>query len=169
MAARAAPVPLENDPRNPCVGCGPEHPAGLRLSFQREGDAVTTALAATERVIGWPGRLHSGILYLAMLETANWTLYGLRGRVGIPTRTSALEAKRWVATGETLTLAGRLTASDARAARARVEARDASGALVASLERDFDLPDRATFLARMGYDAVPPGLEDALPEEPHIS
>jgi hypothetical protein len=99
-----------------------------------------------------------------MLETANWTLYGLRGRVGLPVRTSALDARRWVATGETLSLIGRLTPSKETAARARVKANDEQGSLVAVLERDYDLPGRATFLKRMGYGTVPPGLEDALPE-----
>ena len=164
MTVAPDPVTLENDPRNACVGCGPEHPTGLRLAFRRKGDAVSTTLAATARHEGWPGRLHSGILYLAMLETANWTLYGLRGRVGLPVRTGALEAKRWVATGETLTLTGRLTPLGEASARARVEATDAQGAPVAALEREFDLPDRATFLKRMGYDTLPPGLEDLIPQ-----
>lgn len=152
-------TPLENDPRNPCVGCGPENPVGLRLAFRRLGDRVETRLAATEVHQGWPGRLHSGILYLAMLETANWTLYGLTGRVGLPTRTSALGAQRWVRVGETLTLAGRRDADGV----VRVEATDADGRPVATLERAYDLVDRATFLRRMGYDEVPAGLEEALP------
>ncbi|HWG90937.1 MAG TPA: hypothetical protein VNZ52_08845 [Candidatus Thermoplasmatota archaeon] len=164
MAPAPAPVALENDPRNACVGCGPEHPTGLRLAFRREGDTVATTLEATGRHEGWPGRLHSGILYLAMLETANWTLYGLRERVGLPVRTSALEAKRWVATGETLTLTGRLTPLGDGGARAQVEATDGTGNQVAVLEREYALPDRATFLRRMGYDALPPGLEGLLPE-----
>lgn len=99
-----------------------------------------------------------------MLETANWTLYGLLGRVGLPVRTSALDTKRWVATGETLTLTGRLVPSEATAARARIEATDAQGGLVAVLERDYDLPNRASFLERMGYKTVPLGLEDVMPE-----
>lgn len=155
--------PLENDPANPCVGCGPLHPHGLRLAFAQEGDAVRTSLDATADRQGWPGRLHSGLLYLAMLETANWTLFGLRGRVGLPTRTGALEAARWVAVGERLTLRGRLARDTPDAALVRVEATDEQGRHVASLERAYDLPDRKTFLARMGYAEVPPGLEEALP------
>lgn len=151
---------LENDPQNPCVGCGPEHPAGLRLAFERRGEVVGTTLRAEDRHQGWPGRLHSGILYLAMLETANWTVYGTTGRVGLPTRTSALGLQRWVRTGETLTLTGRRDAANV----VRVEAADGAGALVATLERAYDLVDRATFLKRMGYDEVPAGLEEALPE-----
>ncbi|MEA3199577.1 MAG: uncharacterized protein QOE90_1005 [Thermoplasmata archaeon] len=163
VEALLAPRILENDPANPCVGCGPEHPHGLRLVFAREGAEVTSSLDATRERQGWPDRLHSGLLYLALLETANWTLYGLRGRVGIPVRTSALDAQRWIAVGERLTLHGRLARDEPQSVTVAVEARDASGARVASLERAYDLPDRATFLKRMGYDRAPPGLEDALP------
>jgi hypothetical protein len=159
MAAPSATVPLENHPGNPCIGCGPEHPTGLRLAFRREGDAVTTTFAASGRYQGFPGRLHSGILYLALLETANWTVYGLQGRVGIPVRTTALEAKRWVATGEALTLAGRVVPADGETVRVRIEAMDAQSAVVASLERDYDILDRATFLVRMGYKTMPPAFE----------
>lgn len=154
-------VLLENDPRNPCVGCGPEHPTGLRLAFRRRGDRVETTLLATDLHQGWPGRLHSGILYLAMLETANWTIYGLLGRVGLPTRTSALGLTRWVRVGETLTLTGRKEGEGL----VRVEATDEAGTSLATLERTYELVDRATFLRRMGYDEVPAGLEEALPEK----
>lgn len=164
MSSPPEPVPLENDSRNPCVGCGPEHPSGLHLAFTRQGDRVSTALVASERHQGWPGRLHSGILYLALLETSNWTLFGFQNRVGIPTRTSALGTKRWVAVGETLILSGRLTAPAGTTAQVRVEALDGKGQTVATLERDYDLPDRSTFLKRMGYSTCPPGLEEALPE-----
>jgi hypothetical protein len=155
---------LDNDPANPCIGCGPEHPHGLRLLFAQEGAEVTTTLDATRERQGWPGRLHSGLLYLAMLEAANWTLYGLRGRVGLPVRTGALDAARWVAVGERLTLRGRLTRDAPDAAAVLVEARDERGTRVASLERAYDLPGRAAFLARMGYDEAPPGLEGAFGE-----
>jgi len=164
MASPPGPVALENDPRNPCIGCGPEHPTGLRLAFRREGDIVTTSFAASGRFQGWPERLHSGILYLAMLETANWTVYGLRGRVGVPVRTGPLDAKRWIATGETLVLRGRLTSSDVASAQAKIEAGDEQGAVVAMLERDYELLGRDAFLKRMGYEAVPSALADALPE-----
>ncbi len=164
MASPPASIALENDPRNPCVGCGPEHPSGPRLVFRREGDVVSTVFSATGRFQGYPERLHSGILYLALLETANWTVYGLRGRVGIPVRTSALDAKRWVATGEALNLVGKLVASDETTPRVRVEATDAQGTVVASLERDYELPDRAAFLTRMGYKSMPPAFEKDFPE-----
>lgn len=152
---------LENDAANPCFGCGPRNPLGLRLAFERDGERVRSSLRVTDAMQGWPRRLHSGLLYLAMIETANWTLYGALGRIGLPVRTSALDARRWVAVGETLALTG---AWDAAAKTARIEAHDAGGSLVARLEREYALPTRAEFRARMGEDALPPELEELVPE-----
>ena len=88
MAEEESGVALENDGTNPCFGCGPDNPRGLRLSFRRMGDRVETSLLTQVTMEGWPGLLHSGILYTAMLETANWTVYGVTGRVGVPVRTA---------------------------------------------------------------------------------
>lgn len=109
-------------------------------------------------------RLHSGILYLAMLETANWTVFGLLHRVGLPKRTGPLETRRWVKAGDTVGISGRLVPATDAAARVRVEATDGTGTLVGILERDYELPGRQAFLEQMGYTELPPGLEDALPE-----
>jgi hypothetical protein len=164
MVGNQAPVPIDNDSRNPCVGCGPENPIGLRLAFVQDGDSVATTLRVAPNHQGWPGRLHSGILYLAMLETTNWTVYAARGRVGLPSRTGALQSRRWVAIGEELRLVGRSTESSSTTLKITVTARDKSGADVASLDRDYLFPSRAEFLAKMGYKEIPPELDPLLPE-----
>lgn len=153
---------LPNDPRNPCIGCGPDNPIGLRLAFAREGSRVTTTLVVRPEFQGWPGRLHSGVLYTALLETANWTVYGTRGRVGLPTRTSALDARRWIAVGEALRLTGRAIESTGSPLKVAVVATDARGEAVATLEREYDLPSRSEFLQRMGYPDPPPELDGLL-------
>src|SRR3989475_2259666 len=109
MANEESDVALENDGTNPCFGCGPGNPRGLQLSFHRVGDRVETSFLADVTMEGWPGRLHSGILYTAMLETANWTVFGVSGRIGIPVRTSALSLQRWVPTGTRLRIAGQVS------------------------------------------------------------
>lgn len=152
---------LDNDPTNPCFGCGPGNPLGLRLAFEKEGPRIVSRLRVTDAMQGWPRRLHSGLLYLAMIETANWTVYGALGRIGLPVRTSALDAKRWVAVAETVTLSGTW---DAAAKSARIEAHDEKGALVAKLEREYALPTRAEFRERMGADSLPPEFEGLIPE-----
>ena len=154
-------VRVENDAANPCFGCGPQNPIGLRLAFESDGMGARARMRVTPHMIGWPNRLHSGLLYLALAETANWSVYAALGRVGLPVRTSALDAKRFVKVGEILALAGTW---DPTARVARCEARDARGELVATLERAYELPTRAELRRRMGEDALPPEFEALVPE-----
>lgn len=157
--------PLETDPENACFGCGPANPVGLKLTFERQADTVVSTFVPTDTMEGWPGRLHSGILYTAMVEVANWTVHGLLDRLGFPIHTSALDLRRWVGTGEELELAGELVEpAHGGEAAVRVTAEDAAGETVARLEREFELPNREAFLERTGYDEVPAVLDDDLEE-----
>lgn len=124
---------------------------------------MVSDLVADETLEGWPDRLHSGVLYLAMLEVANWTVYGLRGRVGVPVETSALTLARWIPTGTRLRLVGVELPSYEGDLDVRVEAR-VGGEAVASLRRSYALADRTEFKERMGYDRLPDVLEEVVPE-----
>lgn len=159
--------PLESDPQNTCFGCGPDNPVGLQLTFERDGDTVVSTFVPTDTMEGWPGRLHSGILYTAMVEVANWTVHGLLDRLGFPADTSALDLRRWVGTGEQLELVGELVDPEhGGEAAVRVTARDDSGEIVAQLVREFELPSREAFLTKTGYDEVPTVLEADLEQAP---
>ena len=155
---------LENDEANPCFGCGPRNPRGLRLSFRRVGDHVETSFLADVTMEGWPGRLHSGILYTAMLETANWTVFGVTGRIGIPVRTSALSLQRWVPSGTRLRIAGRAKSTGPSNLTMALEAFPSDGQSIATLERDFVLPNRQELLDRMGYEGIPALFAGLVPE-----
>ena len=152
---------LENDPVNPCIGCGPNNPRGLRLEFRRDGKRVETELTAHETLEGWPERLHSGVLYLAMLDAANWTVYGLHDRVGLPVQTSALTLQRWVPTGTRLRLVG-VEKSQTGDLVIQVEAHDEEGP-VARLDRSYVLTNRAGFEQRLGYKTLPKVLHEVVP------
>ncbi len=157
-------VALENDGTNPCFGCGPGNAKGLRLSFRRMGDRVETSLLTLVTMEGWPGRLHSGILYTAMLETANWTVYGITGRIGVPVRTSALSSQRWVPTGMRLRIAGRAMHQGLNSLTVAVEAASSDRQPVATLDRDFVLPNRRELLERMGYEQIPEAFAGLISE-----
>ncbi len=154
---------LENDPVNPCIGSGPNNPRGLRLEFRRDGKRVETELFADETLEGWPERLHSGVLYLAMLDVANWTVYGLHDRVGLPVQTSALTLLRWVPTGTRLRLVG-IENSETTDLTIQVEAQDEHGP-VARLDRSYVLASRAEFERRLGYKRLPEVLREVVPDE----
>ena len=164
MAVEEPGVALENDDRNPCFGCGPGNPRGLRLSFRRVGDHVETRFPTDVTMEGWPGRLHSGILYTAMLETANWTVFGIASRIGVPVRTSALNLQRWVPTGMRLHIAGRAKSTGPKRLAVAVEAFSSDGQRLATLDRDFILPNRREFLIKMGYEEIPEAFPGLIPE-----
>lgn len=157
------PDSLENDPHNACVGCGPANPRGLQLAFERSDEGARSTFTPQAWMEGWPGTTHTAFLYMALIETMNWTVYARRDRAGLPTRTGALEMRRRVATGETLTLVGRALRDAPDALHAQADALDASGTLVARLEREYDFPDREGFARRMGYATLPATVADVLP------
>lgn len=156
-------TPLDNVPTNRCIGCGPANPEGLQLAFRKLKGRVRSELKARDTYEGWPDRLHSGVLYIAMVETANWTVYGLEGRIGLPVHTTRLRTNRWVATGEELTLEGTIQPFSEHDLSIEVRAQDEAGDRVAALERDYQLIDEEDFLEAMGYEELPAELEGMLP------
>lgn len=56
------PINEINDHYNMCFGCGSNNPIGLKLSFQRDGDAVRAEFVPGEVHQGVPGYVHGGII-----------------------------------------------------------------------------------------------------------
>ncbi len=69
-------------PDQPCFGCSPEHPAGFRLSFTREGDAIVTHFVPSERYQGPPTIMHGGLVFTLADELGAWAIIGLLGKFG---------------------------------------------------------------------------------------
>ena len=67
-------------PGQPCFGCGPDHPIGFRLAFEREGDAVVTRFTPGERYQGPPGVMHGGLVMTLVDELAAWVPIALKGK-----------------------------------------------------------------------------------------
>lgn len=154
-------MPLENVASNPCIGCGPANPLGLRLQFEAASEGASTRFVVEPRFQGFPGRLHSAVLYMALLETMNWSLYARTGRMGLPSRTGALVMTRRVSVGDAVVVEGRVVEAREGFARAVAEARTPAGDPVGALERDYRMVDEDEFLRVMGYDALPEGYEGA--------
>ena len=156
-------LPLETSADNPCFGCGPTNASGLRLKFRRTGSEVRAEFTPSPSHQGWPGRLHTGILYTVLIETANWTLFAVLGRLGIPGRTTTLQTARWVGVNERLESSGRVVSNDDRFATVETKATSSDGALVGSLDRVYELADRETMLKKLGFDSVPAELRNIPP------
>ncbi|HYA71142.1 MAG TPA: hypothetical protein VEH28_07240 [Thermoplasmata archaeon] len=81
-------VGLENPEESPCFGCGPQHPRGLRLRFERVDGADGTPEVLTRFVpkpdeIGWPGLFHHGLHFLVLNEVAYWAALTLTGKIWV--------------------------------------------------------------------------------------
>jgi len=69
-------------PGQPCFGCGPDHPIGFRLAFEREGDDVVTRFVPDDRYQGPPGIMHGGLVATLADEIAAWAVIALLGKFG---------------------------------------------------------------------------------------
>lgn len=83
----------------PCFGCAPAHPIGLRLRFARDGDSVVTRFVPEEQWQGPPGIMHGGLVMAAADELAAWTIIGQKGRLGF-TASASTRLKRPLYIGE---------------------------------------------------------------------
>ena len=77
-------------PGQPCFGCSPDHPTGLRLRFERDGDEIVTRFVPEDRHQGPVGIMHGGLVSTLADEVAAWAIIGLRGKFGF---TAAFDAK----------------------------------------------------------------------------
>jgi uncharacterized protein (TIGR00369 family) len=69
-------------PQQPCFGCGPDHPIGFRLSFEKQNDEVITHFTPDDRYQGPPGIMHGGLVMTLADEVAAWAIIALLGKFG---------------------------------------------------------------------------------------
>ena len=101
-------IELENDPDNPCFGCGPNNPVGLHLHFFKKGNEVFAEKTFGKGYDCWPGQLHGGIIFGILECTLQWTFYAETGHVG-PTRKFTFDPSGQVFIGKPVKLVGRIT------------------------------------------------------------
>ncbi len=104
-------TPLDPDTfgqEQPCFGCSPNHPIGLKLRFERLGEDVITRWTPSEKYQGPPGILHGGLVTTVADELAAWTIVALKGRMGF-TASMQTRLRRPVRIGHEVTGVGRIT------------------------------------------------------------
>lgn len=141
MTERVALDPLTFGVEQPCFGCRPDHPTGLRLRFFREGDVVVTSIVPGDLQQGPPGVMHGGLVTAVADELAAWTVIGLRERFGF---TAAIEArlKRPARVGIELRGTGRIASDTSRLVKVDV-ALEQEGDVVFTGLFTFALLDRS--------------------------
>ena len=139
QALRARPMAaLENPPESPCFGCGPRHPRGLHLSFERNTTAdsveeITCDYAAKPDEIGWPGLMHIGLLFMTLMETSYWAALTLGGRVHTVSGPVAFEPLRLPRVGRSFRSAARIVGRGEEGLRIECVAADAAGKRYATM------------------------------------
>ena len=134
MSAPGGPTPI---PRAfgfaTCFACGPDNARGLRLVFERDGDAVVTTYTADAALGGYGTILHGGLTSTLLDEAMAWAVYGLLDKLPLTTELR-VRFLGPIHTGQPLRIVGRIVSSDARGADARAELRNAAGDLCADAE-----------------------------------
>jgi acyl-coenzyme A thioesterase PaaI-like protein len=158
----ASPLPFPQDGHllgagQPCYGCSPDHPTGMRLTFAREGDAIVTTFTPGEGHQGPPGIMHGGLVTTLADEIADWTLLGLRERMGF---TGAIDAKllQAVRVGAPVRGRGRIASATARVTKIGVELSQ-GGAACFKGEFTFVLLDRNGVERLLGGKPLPEAWE----------
>ncbi|MBI2893880.1 MAG: PaaI family thioesterase [Deltaproteobacteria bacterium] len=128
-------------PRNHCFGCSPDHPIGLHLTFDRDGDDVVTRFVPSERHQGAPGIMHGGLVATVADELAAWVIVALLGKFGF-TASFSSRLLRPVRIGTELVGRGRLVRDRRRIVDVAVELSQA-GEPAYSGEFRFALLDQA--------------------------
>jgi len=159
-------VALENPPENPCFGCGPLHPRGLRLQFDRATAAdgveeVRTSFVPKSDEIGWPGIFHTGLHFAVLYEVSYWTALTLGGRLMVSTGPGTYEHRRLPRVGRPHRAVARLGPEAPEGRTVVASSATADGKPCGSL-RSFWRPVTREEIARAGLD-LPSYLTEEIP------
>ena len=114
-----------------CFGCGPGHPCGLRLTYERAGERIRARFAFRPEHEGPPGRAHGGLVALALDDAMSMPLhssgtFAVTARLELDLRAAApigppLVVEAWVDAheGRRYDLRGELREDDRMLASAR--------------------------------------------------
>ena len=127
-------------PNQPCFGCAPDHPFGLRLKFTDEGEEVVTRFTPEGHHQGAPGVMHGGLVFTLADELAAWVVIARLGKFGFTTHFSG-KLQRPARPGLELTGRARMTASTTRTASVDAEVQQGEERIFAASFK-FVLPDR---------------------------
>jgi acyl-coenzyme A thioesterase PaaI-like protein len=119
-----------------CFGCSPSNPAGLRLTFRRRDDAVTTRYAIPDRFHGAPGIAHGGIVATLLDEVSCAAVFFLQDRF-VVTGELTVRYERPCPVETPLDVRGRVTNGHPRYAVVEAEVRQGDVVLARSSGKFF--------------------------------
>jgi len=138
--------PTDNTARDPdisrlrekskaCYVCGSENPAGLKITFDPEGDNGSIARYTARREHeGWGSILHGGLTFTLMDEALGWALY-FHGLSGVTARVEA-RFRQPIPVGSAVVVRAWMTGRRGRIINARAEVRSDSPESILLAEAD---------------------------------
>ena len=139
---------LENPPDNPCFGCGPRHPRGLHITFEKTAGTdgvpeLRTLFTPQADEVGWPGIFHTGLHFTVLCEVSYWTALTLGGRLMVSTGPGTYSHRRLPRVGRAHFARARLgpVVGTTRTVRASTETWE--GKLCGTLETSWRLIERS--------------------------
>ncbi|MCA1813064.1 MAG: hypothetical protein LC624_03815, partial [Halobacteriales archaeon] len=150
-----------HDPENPCFGCGPRNPHGLRMRFFDDGEVVRSELTLGDDYCGWPGTVITNIIALALDEGLTWASWARFGRLATDDDSARVEHTGRIKTGAPFVIEARVLREEA--GRKHMEGRavqdGATRAVMRATYRAVEAPDAERILKRPG---LPPSLREDL-------
>ena len=116
-----------------CFGCSPTNPHGLQLRFRRVEQGCATRCAIPDKLCGFDGLVHGGIIATLLDEAAAWALIAHLGRLGL-TREMTTRYFKPVPTNTDIVVEGRILSHDTHNAVIRSSIHAADGTLLAEAE-----------------------------------
>ncbi len=156
---------LENPPENPCFGCGPRHPRGLRLRFEsvagRDGaPEVRVEFSPKPDEIGWPTLFHHGLHFTVLYESSYWAALTLGGKLWVSVGPLTYTADRLPRVGRRYEARARITMTSPDRLTVRAASSSLDGRPCGSLESTWR-PARRAVVERAGIP-LPDYLESEL-------
>lgn len=154
---------IPNDPTNPCFGCGPLNPVGLRLRFFRDGESVVSTKVFDRNYSGWPGVVSPSICNQVLVCTGLWTQFAATGQIGTVVRKTEDFGRLFLRVGVRTDIVGRVLRRGHGLVTIRVELRQ--GKVVKAWRETVRRPYASLAEFRKGARGVRliPALRQVLP------
>ena len=119
-----------------CFGCSPKNPYGLQLRFRRAAQGCVARCVVPDRLCGFDGLVHGGIIATLLDEAAAWAVIAHLGRLGL-TREMTTRYLRPVPTNTEIILKGNINSHDGHNAGVRSAIHAIDGTLLAESKSNW--------------------------------
>lgn len=141
--------------QNMCFGCGPNNPAGLKLTFEEDDERLYASWVPSPHFQGYINVLHGGIIATLLDEAAAWCVYVKAGTSGVTSSMTVRYLKPVHLSKGTVTVEACIISREEKSARFTASLYDGEGRLCAEADLDYFLYPESIARSRYYY----PGRE----------